>query len=338
MKSLILNPRNLKRFSLPLKILASILMLTWMISAIKWSEIVQVFHQIDPLWIVLALVWVILSVGVSAYKWQLILKASHLVIPLRVLWKNYWEGLFFNNFLPSSIGGDGLRIYRVGKLTGDIAGSTTSVVVERILATIGLCLTALIAASLTPLNIPYLLPAFLILMMAGILILVLCLFPQLAKELHKRLTRLAKVQIFLNGVVDHGNRLRKHPGLLFKALIVSVLFQICVVMVNWCLFRALSAIELNLIEAAVLIPATSVAAMLPVGINGYGVREGAYISLFAYVGITRSVALTASLLFALIVSFLSLWGGWIWVKEGRRDVGEKRVPNEDRKSSRSLFQ
>lgn len=314
------NKRNLNRFSLPLKILASLLMLAWMFSTIEWPEMVQILRQVNLTWIALALVWLIVSVGISAYKWQLILKASHLDVPMRVLWRNYWAGLFFNNFLPSSIGGDGLRIYWVGKLTGDMAGSTTSVVVERVLATIGLCLTAVIATSLTNVGIPYLLSFFLIIMTAGSLILLFILFPQLANGLQKHLTRLPKAQVFLSEVITHGNRLRNQPGLLFQALIGSMLFQICVVMVNWCIFRALSAVELNPIEAAVIIPATSVAAMLPIGINGYGVREGAYIALFAHMGISSYVALTASILFALLVSLSSLWGGWIWIKEGRRDV------------------
>ncbi|MCO5387649.1 MAG: flippase-like domain-containing protein [Desulfosporosinus sp.] len=338
MASTLREQSNFKRFSLPLKILASILMLSWMFSTIEWQQITQILVHVNGIWMAMALGWVVISVGVSAYKWQLILRASQLHVPLRVLWKTYWAGLFFNNFLPSSIGGDGLRIYWVGKVTGDMAGSTTSVVVERVLATIGLCLTAIFAILLTEVQIPHLLSFFGVVMLVGTLILSLFLFPHFADWLQRRLSFLPKVQSFLAGIISHGIRLRNQPSLMFYALIGSVLFQTCVVMVNWCIFKALSVTDLNPIEAAVIIPATSVAAMLPIGINGYGLREGAYIALFAPLGISGSIALTASILFALLVSFSSLWGGWIWIKEGRRDVGEKRVPHDDREASRPLFQ
>lgn len=338
MASTLREQRNFKRFSFPLKILASLLMLSWMFSTIEWEQITQILLHVDWIWMAMALGWVVISVGVSAYKWQLILRASQLHVPLRVLWKTYWAGLFFNNFLPSSIGGDGLRIYWAGKVTGDMAGSTTSVVVERVLATIGLCLTAIIAILVTEVQIPYLLAFFGAIMFVGTLILSFFLFPHFTGWLQKRLGFLPKVQSFLAGIISHGRRLRNQLGLMFSALIGSVLFQMCVVMVNWCIFKALLVTDLNPLEAAVIIPATSVAAMLPIGINGYGLREGAYIALFAPLGISGSLALTASILFALLVSFSSLWGGWIWIKEGRRDVGEKRVPQDDREASRPIFQ
>ncbi|MCO1601946.1 lysylphosphatidylglycerol synthase transmembrane domain-containing protein [Desulfosporosinus nitroreducens] len=338
MASTLREQSNFKRFLLPLKILASILMLSWMFSTIEWQQITQILLRVNGIWMAMALGWVVISVGVSAYKWQLILRASQLHVPLRVLWKTYWAGLFLNNFLPSSIGGDGLRIYWVGKVTGEMAGSTTSVVVERVLATIGLCLTAILAILLTEVQIPYLLAFFGAVMFVGILILSFFLFPHFTGWLQKRLGFLPKAQSFLVGIISHGMRLRNQPSLMFYALIGSVLFQMCVVMVNWCIFKALSVTDLNPIQAAVIIPATSVAAMLPIGINGYGVREGAYIALFAPMGISGPIALTASILFALLVSFSSLWGGWIWIKEGRQDVGEKRVPHDDREASRPLFQ
>jgi uncharacterized membrane protein YbhN (UPF0104 family) len=75
---------------------------------------------------------------ISVTKWQLLLYAKKINLSWIELWHAYWAGLFFNNFLPSSIGGDALRIIWVGKSRGDSSGAAASVIVERILATAGI--------------------------------------------------------------------------------------------------------------------------------------------------------------------------------------------------------
>lgn len=328
---------NRKVITVSLKILVSLLLLSWMVTHIEWTALRDTLKNAQFRWMLAALGWVVLSVGVSVVKWGYICKASMLDLPYSVLWKSYWAGLFFNNFLPSSIGGDGVRIYWTGKHTGDLPGSTTSVVVERVLATIGLCLTALLAAPFSRTGIPGLIGLFTVILMVSLFVLFLILSPQLTNYLQRRLSTWPKAQKFVGGLSLHGDRLRNRPGLLVKALGWSIIFQLCVVMVNWSIFQGLSATELSFIEAAYLIPATSVAAMLPVGVNGYGLREGAYITLFATLNIPSAVAMTTSILFALIVSFASLWGGWIWIREGRETHGRDRIEIINREAGSQIF-
>jgi hypothetical protein len=54
-------------------------------------------------------------------------------------------------------------------------------------------------------------------------------------------------------------------------------------------------------------------AMVPIGLNGYGLREGAYIILLRPFGYTVTSALTVSVLFGIFVSIFSLWGGIHWM-------------------------
>ncbi len=328
---------NKKILTVSLKVLASLLLLSWMFSHIEWTELRDTLKNTQLNWMFIALGWVILSVGVSVIKWGYIFKASMLNVPYSVLWKSYWAGLFFNNFLPSSIGGDGIRIYWTGKHTGDLPGATTSVVVERILATMGLCLTALLAAPFSRVRIPGLFGLFFVILIVSMFVLLSILFPQITDRLQRRLVSWPKAQTFVAGLSLHGVQLRNHPELLAKALGWSIIFQICVVLVNWSIFQGLSVKGLGFFEAAYLIPATSVAAMLPVGVNGYGLREGAYITLFSTMNIPDSIAMTASILFALIVSFASLWGGWIWIREGREINGKHRIEVNTRDADSQIF-
>lgn len=326
-----------KKFLTVIKILFSVFLISWLFKSIKWSDVKLLLQQAELNWLAIGFAWIVISVLVSAYKWQLICKASNLRLPFKILWRSYWAGLFFNNFLPSSMGGDALRIYWSGKFAGDMAGAASTVIVERILATMGLSLLALAAVPFSQLDIPYLVLFFFVLTLCSLLLLVLLLVPALPKAFQKVFQRFPRVDNFLEGFQEHGKRMRQNSFFLFRALFWSVVFQICVVMVNWSIFKAFHISQVSLWEAALLIPATSVAAMIPLGINGYGTREGAYISLFAYLGVSSTAAMTSSVVFALLVTVSSLWGGWIWLKSGQEIKGGLAVAECDsRKGGRLL--
>lgn len=305
----------------------SILLVGWLINTIEWGQILMLIQNAGLSWIAVAFIWVILSVLVSAHKWQLICRASGLKLPLKVLWNIYWAGLFFNNFMPSSMGGDALRIYWAGKYAGDTPGAGTSVVVERLLATIGLALLGIIAAPLVNTEIPYLYIFFVIIIIVTFMLMGLILSPAFFLVMSKIFASFPKVTDLLDKLSIHGVRLRKQKGYLAKALIWSLVFQFCVVMVNYSLFQAFHISQITLCQACFVIPATSVAAMIPVGINGYGTREGAYVFLFAYFGVARAAAIAVSIIFALIVSLASLWGGWIWLRNGQK-IKEVQINDE----------
>ncbi len=109
------------------------------------SEWLSIIKSADISGLLLALFLVVFSVVVSALKWQILLNCLDVQVPIRKLTISYFIGLFFNNFLPTNIGGDVVRIYDIGKHTGKKTEAAASVIVERILAGFALGLTALFA-------------------------------------------------------------------------------------------------------------------------------------------------------------------------------------------------
>lgn len=109
--------------------LISIALLGWLALSIDWRELARILPIVKWEWIISAVVWIILSMLISVFKWRCILKVQQINLPYRELWQAYWAGLFFNNFLPSSIGGDALRIWWVREITTDTAGAAASVVI-----------------------------------------------------------------------------------------------------------------------------------------------------------------------------------------------------------------
>lgn len=288
----------------------SLVLLTWLALSVNWEEVLPVLKQVDLHWIGLAVLWIVASMVVSVHKWWLVLQAQGLHLPGWELWKAYWAGLFCNNFLPSSIGGDALRIIWVRGLIRDTAGAVTSVVVERILATAGLALAGLLGALVVAGSDWQMIILFTILIGASLLLMILILTARVPGWVEKKDGKAAS---FIKGLAGHGSRLQVHRGKLGLVLVQSVVFQVCVVGVNYSIIQALRLSAVGWWEALYVIPVTSVAAMIPAGINGYGLREGAYVALLGLYGVPRGLALTSSLLFAFTVSLCSLYGGLIWL-------------------------
>jgi hypothetical protein len=296
-------------------------LLVWLALTIKWQELAVLVGRADAPWIVAAVGLIVLSMAVSVAKWRLVLAAQGMHVGLSSLWDAYWAGLFFNNFLPSSIGGDAYRAYRIGGVASDTPGAATSVVLERIIATCGLSIVGLMGAACIrdPQRTALILFAALAFVSAALTVALMRIRPSA-----RFAARTGRIATFLTGVLSHGTRLTGSKGLLAGVLALSVVFQVCVVAVNMAVFRTLRVSGIGWGEAFFLIPFTSVAAMLPVGINGFGLREGAYVAMLGRYGVAREAALASSLLYAVLVSLSSLYGGLILLTHRRRSAMDDR--------------
>jgi len=295
----------------------SIILLAWLASSIDWRQLVASLRVVEMTWIMAAIGWIVVSIAVSTWKWREVLKAQGLELPWHQLWNAYWEGQFFNNFLPSSIGGDAMRIIRIGQLCGDAAGVTASVVVERILATIGLSITGLIGCLLISQPDYRIIMIFAALVLVGLLLMAIIIRGSWPAWMEKRTGRLVT---FIQGMQVHGNRFQGQGARLIGITLLSVAFQVGVAAVNYCIFQGLHIQSVGILDTLYIVPLASVVAMLPFGINGYGLREGAYVALLGMYSVDKGTAFIASLLFAFLVSLCSLYGAWVWLTYRSKEV------------------
>ena len=98
----------------------------------------------DPSWTALAFLTVFAAIVVSAWKWGLILRRRGHPLPYARLLNHYFVGLFFNNVLPTTVGGDAVRAWETTRDTGETPEAVGSVVTERLIAAVALGITALI--------------------------------------------------------------------------------------------------------------------------------------------------------------------------------------------------
>lgn len=117
---------------------------------VQRNELITVFSNIDWFFFLLSFLLAIVMLMVSCLKWKILLDASGQKLPYLILLRTYLIGYFFSNLLPSSVGGDLMRSYYVGRLIDNQASAAASVFLERFTGLLFLLILVVIAPLLQP--------------------------------------------------------------------------------------------------------------------------------------------------------------------------------------------
>jgi uncharacterized protein (TIRG00374 family) len=265
-------------------------------------------------------VWVVVFV-LQTWRWRLLLHAQGYPARLRDLSASYLVASFFNNFLPSNIGGDVIRIRDSSRLTGSTTTSVAVIAIDRILGLGALYLLALTAflaggAEVRDLTgarfvLPLLGAVFAVLawifFRPGIARRVMAASPLQSREWARRRFEVvqAAVQVY-----------RERVGAVWTAFAGSIALQALAVVYYFLVAQALR-IPLPLATCFLMVPLCVLVQTVPVSFNGWGVRESVFILYFHQVGLDRDSALAFSLVGAGMVVLLSLSGAVVWTSRGR---------------------
>src|SRR4029450_11226380 len=96
----------------------------------------------NPAWILLALAAYAVTQSIGVWRWNRLLRAQHIEVEARRLTESIWVSMFFNNFLPSNIGGDFVRIADTAPAAGSKTLANTIILVDRVLGLTALVLVA----------------------------------------------------------------------------------------------------------------------------------------------------------------------------------------------------
>jgi uncharacterized membrane protein YbhN (UPF0104 family) len=249
-----------------------------------------------------------LSFLVASWRWQRVLAVYDAHIPLRILTKHYLAGQFVGNALPSTVGGDVLRISRCSKDTGSTEVAFASVVLERLTGFVALPLLTFVGFLARPdlfetsrswIAIATAVGSLLVL----VVILVLAASPRLAGRFVHRANWTRFIGIVHVGV----DRLRHDPRDAVAALAAAVAYQLTVVASVYC---AVHTIGLTIPNGAVFayIPAVAMVQVLPISVGGLGVREGMLALLLHPLGVPTGQAVALGLLWYAMTIIVSLLG------------------------------
>jgi uncharacterized membrane protein YbhN (UPF0104 family) len=273
------------------------------------KEILEAVTAISPMYLLFALCAQLASFTVAAYRWRLIVSRLGFQAPLTFYLGSYFKGAFFNQGLPTSIGGDGVRIYDCAKMTGSAEEAFFGVFIDRIIGLAGLLLlniTALLMnRSLLPAHISYPLLLILLALTTGLLLLFF---------LRKfSFFTVGKYLGFIGRLSERYFQVYSSLPALTSQLGLSVLIHFFSIGTFFFLGQGVG-LHFSAQVYLVMIPPVFLLTLLPVSLAGWGIREGAMISFFLLIGADKSRVLTLSLLYGLVSLIASLPGLIIWLR------------------------
>lgn len=258
-----------------------------------------------------AIATTLLGVVLAAWRWQRTLLLFDVDLPLLTLTRHYLAGMFVGNVLPSTIGGDVVRVTRVGAIAGSPSDVFGSVAVERLTGFVALPVLVISGMAINPAVlgarhtwVPILVAGATLALLA--LVLIAAAHPRLAGRFADRDNWVRYLGAVHRGV----DRLRRHPDRIVPVVGTAIIYQCSVVAVYGLIFRALG---IPVATGALLVyaPAVLMLQVLPISLAGLGVREGALVLLLhdtlSRHGLPDSRAVAAGLLWyacTLVVSML----------------------------------
>ena len=314
--------RSTRPAVLAVKILVSVSLLAVLIWRSDAPKLWDYVRSASIVWLVAALGVYFVMILASAWRWGLLLTAQGVSVPARTLTGSFLVATFFNNFLPSNIGGDVIRIADTAKPARSKTLAATVVLMDRGLGLLGLALLAAVAASTSGLQgvPPGPVPAWTLwaLFLLGAAAAVPALAaPHWLARLLAPLRRLHPewVGARLERLTEVLRRFGQAPGALAGCFGGAVLVQALLVAFYAAVAHAIG-VHVSPWHMAVVVPVSFLVQMIPLSLNGFGLREATFSFYFARLGLPIEAALVISLLGAGLVMLFSLSGAAVYVVRG----------------------
>jgi uncharacterized protein (TIRG00374 family) len=311
--------KNNRAFTFVLKLTLGLGLLIVILGQIGISNVFEQIRSATAGYLLMAVVFQVVAKIVWTSRWQTVLKLNNIQ-------RSFWEllglvhiGLFFNNFLPSAVGGDVIRGYYASNSKTALAKSYGALIIERTMGLLSLALMVVVAVLYVILD-DAIQTSDILLVLAGIGSVFLFVFGVSLifwDGWHRLLTQIAKA--FPSGaksLEDLSGSLKMFRRVGWSAririMVTSVVLQIVAVLFYLACARSLG-IATPVVVFFVIIPVAIVVAMLPISLNGLGIRETALVVLLVGQGLDEAQVGAFALLALAVSTVFALIGGIIYI-------------------------
>jgi uncharacterized membrane protein YbhN (UPF0104 family) len=289
-----------------LRVAGSALLVGVLAWRLDWRQLGEAFSALDVRLWAAALATFVLAQFVSSLRWQMLAAPLDFDVPYHRYASLYFIGMFFNLVLPTSVGGDVVRAWYLGAGSGRRFAAFCSVLADRASGVV--VLTALACAA--SLALPVALPPWMTAILAGLAAGLAVGLPALLIG-HRFLDRSYRGDRF-RPLVELLGHLLRDGKLLWATTLLSLLVQLASVAQVWLVSAGLG-LKVPFGYLAVVVPLVSLLTLVPVSLNGMGLREVGLVVLLAPVGVTAAQAVSLSLLYFALSLTISLAGGGFYL-------------------------
>jgi glycosyltransferase 2 family protein len=305
------------------KILISAALLYFALRKVNLSDLASRINITSLVWIGMAIVVTFLQIFVGVLRWREIGAECGAPLATTQAMRFNLIGTFFNQTLPSSIGGDAVRLWLVARGGAGWRAATYSIFVDR---AIGLIALAIIIVASLPWSYGMIGDA------KGRLALVFVDFAALAGGLgFLLLGRLhwawlkswwPTKHVHACSVIANQVIFSRKSGAKITAL--SLTIHVLAVVIAWCCVRAIDAPG-DFEQLFMLTPPIMLITMMPISIAGWGVREATMMVAFGYAGLAQTDGTVVSILFGAVYFIVGALGGLVWIFSAEKQSGHMEV-------------
>lgn len=309
-----------------IKILISAALLYLALRKTNFADLASRIDGPSLIWLSAAIAVSLFQIWISAVRWRNVSGYCGAPITEGQALRFSVIGSFFNQTLPSSIGGDAVRLWLVGRVGGGWRAATYSIFVDRAIGLIALAVivvtslpwsyrlinnvagrSALVLVDLAALGCG-----------AGFLMLGRLKWPWLKRWWVTH-------HVHACSVIANRALFNRDSGL--HIAVLSLMVHILSAVVAWCVVRAIVA-PASFSEIFLLIPPVVLITLIPISIAGWGLRETTMGLAFGYAGLAASEGVNVSLLFGAVYFILGAFGGLVWVcsAEKAAQASEAKLP------------
>lgn len=317
-------PKNVAIFALKLAVTAG-LIYWFVLPGIEVGTVFDRIKRLSPGFLLLAAAFIFFQNAiVVTWRWERVVAAIDAALPPWRLLRTTVITLFFNQVLPSTIGGDGMRIWLLRGMGRSIGIAFRSVLIDRLLGFFGLLLLGLVGSLYLMIRLEDSGPVWLVALISLAGLTLIALAPALVGVM--KMLPFDRLRQAFENLAQEVSQLIRNRRRLTRLIVASIVGQLALASAVFCLGRDLE-VPMDLLGVFAVVPGVMVASSIPISIAGWGVREASMVVGLGLLGVGQSDAAIISIGFGLLVLSFGLLGGLVWLVRGSpqprsRDIEE----------------
>lgn len=305
-----------------LKIVVSGGLIIYLLNGVQLGEIWRLISGASIPLLLAALALYLGAILLGAVKWNTLLRAQGIEVPLRDIASYTFAGLFFGNVLPSNVGGDLVRGYDLARHTGHVEQSAISVLIDRLVGLAAFLAAAVIMAVVAALTLAdaAAMETIVVAVVAVFALFIAAFSLLLSRRVMRRMAFLFKYRL-LAPFKPTAQRVfvalqvyRQSYGALARGFVLSLCVVALTALTQWLISEALG-LGIGLFYFMLFNPLIAFVLLVPLSVNGIGLKEAAFVFFLGLVGVPQAAALSLSFVFHFIILVSSLPGGFVWFSE-----------------------
>lgn len=299
-----------KKILVAFKIIVSVSLLGYLFSKVDLKGVQDSLSRVSYWYLAAAVAVLLLQAVAGAVRLSMVIKIIATRLRLRAALHIMFIGLFFNQTLPSSIGGDAMRVWRIRHHGFPLRTAINSVLLDRLIALVALGIFMLLSYPVLYRLVENSLLRVMVILAALALLAGFALL-YFFRKIPRRFYGL-RITEEIRHISSEAHQIVRRPRRAGEIVFLSVVMHAMTGLAIYEVARGLG-LSVGLIECIVLTPPISLLTVLPISVAGWGVREAGMVTALAFAGVAAHDALIVSILFGLLLMLISIPGGVFWL-------------------------